>query len=95
MSELYGTVENVARTWQEGLLSNELRNFVNMENIQHQWIVFDGDIDTGWIESLNSVMDDNRVLTLASNERIILNDSVKFLFEGMNHRCVVLCQWLH
>jgi dynein heavy chain, axonemal len=34
-----------------------------------------------WIESLNTVMDDNKVLTLASNERIPLNDSMRLLFE--------------
>jgi dynein heavy chain, axonemal len=34
-----------------------------------------------WIESLNTVMDDNKVLTLASNERIPLNDTMRLLFE--------------
>lgn len=31
-----------------------------------------GDLDANWIESMNSVMDDNRLLTLPSNERIPL-----------------------
>jgi len=34
-----------------------------------------------WIESLNTVMDDNKVLTLASNERIPLNPTMRLLFE--------------
>lgn len=34
-----------------------------------------------WIESLNTVMDDNKVLTLASNERIPLNTTMRLLFE--------------
>ncbi|GCB73974.1 hypothetical protein scyTo_0003058 [Scyliorhinus torazame] len=34
-----------------------------------------------WIESLNTVMDDNKVLTLASNERISLAPSMRLLFE--------------
>lgn len=46
-----------------------------------KWIVLDGDIDPMWIESLNTVMDDNKVLTLASNERIPLNDTMRLLFE--------------
>jgi dynein heavy chain len=31
--------------------------------------MLDGDLDANWIESMNSVMDDNRLLTLPSNER--------------------------
>ena len=43
--------------------------------------MLDGDIDPMWIESLNTVMDDNKVLTLASNERIPLNSTMRLLFE--------------
>ncbi|RXM31517.1 Dynein heavy chain 9, axonemal [Acipenser ruthenus] len=34
-----------------------------------------------WIESLNTVMDDNKALTLASNERIPLNPTIRLVFE--------------
>lgn len=34
-----------------------------------------------WIESLNTVMDDNKVLTLASNERIALTTEMRLIFE--------------
>lgn len=41
----------------------------------------DGDLDANWIESMNSVMDDNKLLTLANNGRIILKNYMKLLFE--------------
>jgi len=44
-------------------------------------IILDGDLDTAWIESMNSVMDDNKILTLASNERIPLLAHMRLIFE--------------
>ena len=46
--------------------------------------MLDGDIDPRWIESLNTVMDDNKILTLASNERIALTSEMRLLFEISN-----------
>lgn len=67
-----------------GLLSVVMRDLANMTGSDPKWIVLDGDIDPMWIESLNTVMDDNKVLTLASNERIPLTDSMRLLFEISN-----------
>lgn len=58
-----------------------MREQANMPSNGPKWIVFDGDIDPMWIESLNTVMDDNKVLTLASNERIALTKQMRLLFE--------------
>ena len=44
-------------------------------------MVLDGDIDAVWIESMNTVMDDNKVLTLVSNERVPLSESMRMVFE--------------
>lgn len=44
-----------------GLFSSIMRDMANMANDSPKWIVLDGDIDPMWIESLNTVMDDNKV----------------------------------
>ena len=46
-----------------GLFSVVMRDLANMHSDNPKWIVLDGDIDPMWIESLNTVMDDNKVLT--------------------------------
>ncbi|GIY35616.1 dynein beta chain, ciliary [Caerostris darwini] len=79
--ELFGTINPATREWKDGLLSSLIRDLVNATTEGPRWLILDGDIDPMWIESLNSVMDDNRVLTLASRERISLTASMRLIFE--------------
>lgn len=69
------------REWKDGLLSNIMRALGEVQDEHPKWIIFDGDLDATWIESMNSVMDDNKLLTLASNERIQLKPHMKMIFE--------------
>ena len=84
-NELYGFM-NLAKEWKDGVLSIIMRNMTKNQlpyrpSQLYKWVVLDGDIDAVWIESMNTVMDDNKVLTLVSNERIPLSDSMRMLFE--------------
>lgn len=54
------------------------------------WIVFDGDVDPEWVEAFNSLLDDNRVLTLPNGERIRLPDEVRIVFEVADLRHATL-----
>ncbi|RVE68725.1 hypothetical protein OJAV_G00094270 [Oryzias javanicus] len=84
--ELFGIVHPATREWKDGLFSSIMRDLANITHDGPKWIVLDGDIDPMWIESLNTVMDDNKVLTLASNERIPLKPSMRLIFEISNLR---------
>ncbi|KAF5280421.1 hypothetical protein FQR65_LT03230 [Abscondita terminalis] len=79
--ELFGVINPSTREWKDGLFSVIMRDQANMSGDGPKWIVLDGDIDPMWIESLNTLMDDNKVLTLASNERIALTKGMRLLFE--------------
>ncbi|XP_076154706.1 dynein axonemal heavy chain 17-like isoform X2 [Alosa pseudoharengus] len=79
--ELFGIINPATREWKDGLFSCVMRDLANIAHDGPKWIVLDGDIDPMWIESLNTVMDDNKVLTLASNERIPLNPTMRLVFE--------------
>ncbi|XP_060906749.1 dynein axonemal heavy chain 11 [Labrus mixtus] len=79
--ELFGFIHPATREWKDGLLSSLMREQANISHKGPKWIVLDGDIDPMWIESLNTVMDDNKVLTLASNERVPLTSSMRLVFE--------------
>ncbi|XP_069077648.1 dynein axonemal heavy chain 11-like [Pleurodeles waltl] len=79
--ELFGFLHPSTREWKDGLFSSMMRELSAISHDGPKWIVLDGDIDPMWIESLNTVMDDNKVLTLASNERISLTPSMRLLFE--------------
>ena len=79
--ELYGYISMATREWKDGLLSKVMRELGQVPNDHPKWILLDGDLDANWIESMNSVMDDNRMLTLASNERIPLKYHMRMIFE--------------
>lgn len=52
---------------------------VRGEMMKRQWIIFDGDVDPEWVENLNSVLDDNRLLTLPNGERLSIPPNVSVL----------------
>ncbi|XP_011359187.1 dynein heavy chain 14, axonemal [Pteropus vampyrus] len=51
------------------------------QNFDWQWIILDGPVDTFWVESLNSMLDDTRTLCLANSERIALTNKIRVIFE--------------
>ncbi|AAZ13090.1 dynein heavy chain, putative [Trypanosoma brucei brucei TREU927] len=82
MDELYGSYNQATREWKDGILSDLMRQICrDITDTAYKWMLFDGPVDTLWIESMNTVLDDNKMLTLNSGERITLNSTVRMMFE--------------
>jgi dynein heavy chain 2, cytosolic len=78
---LLGHMDIDTREWADGVLTDAARKVVREPSDVSCWIICDGDVDPEWIESLNSVLDDNHLLTLPNGERISFGPNVNFLFE--------------
>lgn len=88
-SKMFGYIDEDTREWHDGIFSSKARDITRNDStgIGMYWIVFDGDIDPDWVEALNSVLDDNRVLTLPSGERIDFDlKKCRILFETTSLR---------
>ncbi|EDV24404.1 uncharacterized protein TRIADDRAFT_24890 [Trichoplax adhaerens] len=82
--DLYGFLDPNTREWTDGLFTHVLRKIIDNvrgEIGKRQWIIFDGDVDPEWVENLNSVLDDNKLLTLPNGERLGIPPNVRIMFE--------------
>ncbi|XP_053520536.1 dynein axonemal heavy chain 6 [Artibeus jamaicensis] len=81
MGELYGEVNNITLEWKDGLMALSVRAAASDPSEDHKWIISDGPVDALWIENMNTVLDDNKMLCLANSERIKLTPQIHMLFE--------------
>lgn len=82
--DLYGKLDSTTAEWTDGVFTGVLRKVIDNargESLKRHWIIFDGDVDPEWAENLNSVLDDNKLLTLPSGERLTIPDNVRIMFE--------------
>ena len=84
-NKLFGALDQNTLEWTDGIFTKLLRRFIDAAasgaTTRRSWIVFDGDVDPEWAENLNSVLDDNKLLTLPSGDRLKVPPNVRILFE--------------
>lgn len=82
LGQLYGQYSQLTGDWKDGIGSAICRRALEACEGARQWVIFDGPVDPLWIESMNTVLDDNCMLCLPSGERMKLESgAMRVLFE--------------
>ena len=81
MNELFGYTNILTNEWTDGIVAAIVRSNVADQSQTKKWIIFDGPVDALWIENMNTVLDDNKMLCLSNGQRIKLPQTFTMMFE--------------
>ncbi len=81
-AQLYGNLNPDTKVWTEGVIPQVMKECEeDWDKDELKWILFDGPVDAQWIENMNTVLDDNKVLCLTNGQKIKLSPKSTMMFE--------------
>jgi dynein heavy chain len=81
MDQLYGAMDLATNEWMDGVAAKLVADASKDPTEDKHWVMFDGPVDALWIESMNTVLDDNKKLCLNSGQIIPLSEFMTMMFE--------------
>ncbi|CAB3376481.1 Hypothetical predicted protein [Cloeon dipterum] len=75
LQRLFGHLER--GEWRDGVVTSAIRTGA-------KWLLFDGPLDSWWVENLQAALDEPAKLNLASGEALHVQPNVKIIFETQN-----------
>ncbi|EFC37691.1 hypothetical protein NAEGRDRAFT_81845 [Naegleria gruberi] len=78
---LYGYRDTKTKDWKDGVLALHFQKLSTLAEKERKWLMCDGPVDAIWIESMNTVLDDNKKLCLTSGQIIKMGENMNMMFE--------------
>lgn len=70
------------------MFTQEFRQYAAQTNDKKKWLLLDGPVDHAWVENLNSILDDNKKMSLPNGEQMKMAEGMCVLLETDNVRNV-------
>ena len=80
VSQILGHYDALTSKWCEGIFTALWRK-ATLNSNGGDWIIFDGPVDSEWMENLNSALDGTKVLTLANGDRLPVPEHLTIVLE--------------
>ena len=81
-TQLYGFLDPNTKAWTEGVIPQVMKECEkDADKEEYKWVIFDGPVDACWIENMNTVLDDNKILCLTNGQKIKLTKWMTMMFE--------------
>lgn len=74
-----------------GVLANTFREYASNPNSDRKWILFDGPVDAVWIENMNTVLDDNKKVSIIHHHPSTPNGNLKFIDDCIYDKVYIDC----